>query len=220
MAQYTGVVRIIDCGRMNFLQSLALQEELVTRIAADEDLETLLLVEHPAVYTMGRGGLPANIRDSTIHVERISRGGDITWHGPGQLVGYPLINLAHRGRDLHRWMHFLETVLLDILSAFAVCGHRVRGARGVWTRSGKIGFVGVGVRRWITMHGFSLNVCPDLSAFYKINPCGYVDCPITTMTMESGVPISLHEVKRYMARHFAPMLHDCMPPVAFIEGNA
>jgi lipoyl(octanoyl) transferase len=204
-------VRIIDCGRITFRQGLALQEALAVGIARGEADETFLLLEHPAVYTIGRGGLTANIRDSSIYVERINRGGDVTWHGPGQLVGYPLINLAHRGRDLHRWMRFLEELLLDTLQAFGVSGHRRSGALGVWTERGKIGFLGVGVRRWVTMHGFSLNVCPDIESFSKINPCGFVDCPITTMAMESMLPTTVAEVKQYLIMNFGQKLHDCLP---------
>ncbi len=204
-------VQIIDCGRMAFRQALALQEELVVRIAGGEIPETLLLLEHPPVYTIGRGGRTANIRDCSIRVERINRGGDVTWHGPGQLVGYPLINLAHRGRDLHRWMRFLEELLLEAMLAFGVFGHRRQGATGVWTESGKIGFLGVGVRRWITMHGFSLNVSPDIAPFSKINPCGFVDLPITTMAMEALLPVTVSEVKRFMIRHFMQTLHERLP---------
>ena len=204
-------VRIIDCGRMAFHRALAFQEELVSKIAGNESPETLLLLEHPPVYTIGRGGRMTNIRDPSISIERINRGGDVTWHGPGQLVGYPLINLAHRGRDLHRWMRFLEDMLLDTLQAFAVFGCRRGGETGVWTKAGKIGFLGVGVRRWVTMHGFSLNVSPDVKAFSKINPCGYPHLPVTTMIMETAVPVTISDVKRFVASRFGQALHECLP---------
>jgi len=204
-------VRVLDCGRMAFRQALELQEELVVKIAGGECCETLMLLEHPPVYTIGRGGQPTNIRDRSISVERINRGGDVTWHGPGQLVGYPLINLARRGRDLHRWMRFLEELLLDTLQAFGVSGQRRKGATGVWTERGKIGFLGVGVRRWVTMHGFSLNVCPDIKAFCKINPCGFVDLPITTMAMESLIPVTVSDVRLFMTSQFGQALHNHMP---------
>jgi len=204
-------VRIIDCGRMGFRRALALQDALVVKIASDEAPETLLLLEHPPVYTIGRGGRVTNICDRSIRVERINRGGDVTWHGPGQLVGYPLINLAHRGRDLHRWMRFLEEFLLDALETFGVSAHRRTGVTGVWARGGKIGFCGVGVRRWITMHGFSLNVCPDIEPFSKINPCGFIDLPVTTMNMESPIPATVADVKRFMTSRFSQTLRERLP---------
>ena len=204
-------MRTIDCGLMAYDEALALQETLVAALGAGKGEEVLLLMEHPSVYTIGRGGQAGNILDPTIRVERIHRGGDITWHGPGQLVGYPLVNLGRRGRDLHRWMRFLEEVLLDTLHAFAISGSCRPGEPGVWTERGKIAFLGVGVRRWITMHGFSLNVCPDLSAFSKINPCGYAGCPISSMAVEAGGEPSIMQIKRQLRNGFAQLLPYRLP---------
>ncbi|ADW17651.1 lipoate-protein ligase B [Desulfobulbus propionicus DSM 2032] len=194
-------MRILDCGLVEYREALALQERLAAEIAAGNEEETLLLLEHPAVYTIGRGGDLANILDSTLPVERINRGGDVAWHGPGQLVGYPLVHLGRRGRDLHRWMRFLEEVLIATLVAFHIPAHRVAGQTGVWSSRGKIGFIGVGVRHWVTLHGFALNVCPDLRSYERINPCGLAGCAVSSMMMETQTPPSMAEVK-----HTAPVL--------------
>ena len=207
------VVRYIDCGLLDYREALALQQDLVTAIGEGREEETLLLLEHPSVYTIGRGGRLTNALDPALTVERINRGGDITWHGPGQLVGYQLINLAHRGRDLHRWMRFLEEVLISTLHEFGIQGQCRSGAPGVWTEQGKIAFLGVGVRRWITMHGFSLNVCPDVRAFGKINPCGHADCPITSMSTEGITPPPVSEVQRQLQNTFAGLLPRRLPVV-------
>jgi lipoyl(octanoyl) transferase len=180
---------------MDYRRALTLQERLAAAIFEGREEETLLLGEHPSVYTIGRGGQLANRLDPSLAVERINRGGDITWHGPGQLVGYPLLDLARRGRDLHRWIDFLEELLIKTLHEFGVQGDRRPKARGVWTEQGKIAFIGVGVRRWITMHGFSLNVSPDLRAFDPIRPCGLARCPVTSMVAEGLGTVSVAEVK-------------------------
>ncbi len=204
-------MRIIDCGLMEYRQSLALQERLVAAIGVGDEEETLLLLQHPPVYTIGRGGNPANILDPAVMVERVNRGGDVTWHGPGQVVGYPLVDLGRRGRDLHRWLRFLEEVLVHTLTVFGIKGHRYPERTGVWTAQGKIAFIGVGVRRWVTMHGFSLNVTPDLAVFSRINPCGIRDCPVTSMAMEGKPPLSEQQVVLQLKNDFVHLLNRSLP---------
>ena len=204
-------MRYIDFGLMDYRQALTLQETLVCGISEGRHEETLLLGEHPCVYTIGRGGLLANRLDPTLGVERINRGGDITWHGPGQLVGYPLLDLASRGRDLHRWIDFLEELLIRTLDEFGIAGQRRPKARGVWTKGGKIAFIGVGVRRWVTMHGFSLNVSPDLRAFDPIHPCGLAGCPVTSMVAEARETIPVAAVKQRLQRGFSQLLPIRLP---------
>lgn len=204
-------MRIIDCGLMAYREALALQERLVAGIAAGSEDEVLLLLEHPPVYTIGRGGTLAHILDPAIKVERINRGGEVTWHGPGQVVGYPLIDLGRRGRDLHRWLRFLEEWLVGSLAAFGIIGHCRAGSTGVWASGGKIASIGIGVRRWVTMHGFGLNVHPDLQAFDRINPCGMTNCPMTSMALELGLRPSQSAVGMQLHKDFPSLLEARLP---------
>ena len=204
-------MRILDCGPMAYREALALQERLAAGIAAGTEEETLLLLEHPAVYTIGRGGDGNNILDPTLEVVRVNRGGDVTWHGPGQVVGYPLIDLGRRGRDLHCWLRFLEEVLIATLAAFHIPAFRVTGQTGVWTAGGKIGFIGVGVRRWVSLHGFALNVCPDLAAYDRIHPCGLAGCPVTSMTKATGTPFDPEKVSAVVPAEFQRLLDRLLP---------
>jgi lipoyl(octanoyl) transferase len=207
-------VRFIDYAEIGFHEAFALQESLAAEIASGREDETLLLLAHPSVYTIGRGGDHANILDSTVTVESTNRGGDVTWHGPGQLVGYPLVNLGRRGRDLHRWLRFLEELLIATLASFGISGRRYHGCTGVWGGRGKIAFIGVGVRRWVTMHGFALNVHPDLRAYDRINPCGLPGCPVSSMALEAGVPPSETEVRLQLKKDFERLLYERLPQIA------
>ena len=204
-------MQIIDCGLIPYGEALDLQERLAAAIAEGSEDETLLLLEHPPVYTIGRGGSSAHILDPAITAERVNRGGEVTCHGPGQVVGYPLVNLGRRGRDLHRWLRLLEEVLRRTLAAFGISGQCRPGRTGIWTVRGKIAFIGVGVRRWITMHGFALNVCPDLHAFSRINPCGIPGCPVISMAQELGLPPSQAAVKRQLQKNFSALLQERLP---------
>ncbi len=207
-------MRIIDTlanGPLAYDQALVLQTELAAAIASGREEETLLLVEHPAIYTIGRGGKTTNFLDPSLTAERVNRGGDVTWHGPGQMVGYPLVNLAVRGRDLHRWLRFLEEVLIATLALFEITAHRQMGATGVWTEQGKIAFIGIGVRHWVSMHGFALNICPDLQAYQRINPCGIQDCPVTSMARVLSAPPSMDDVGMELKKMFAPLMNKRLP---------
>jgi len=196
----------IDCGVLDFQDAFRLQERLVADIAAGTEPETLLLLEHPAVYTIGTGGNQANLLDPEIPLVRINRGGDITWHGPGQLVGYPLVNLGARGKDLHRWLRFIEELLIRVVAEYGVAARRVPARTGIWTAKGKLASIGVGVRRWVTMHGFALNVEPDLTSFTKINPCGMPGCPVTSLQLECDHSPTLAEVKTRVETVFWELL--------------
>ena len=206
-------VQVVHCGRVDYALALTRQERLAADIAAGRAAETLLLLEHPPVYTIGRGGDAAHLLDPQAQVLRVDRGGDITWHGPGQVVGYPLVHLDRRGRDLHHWLCLLEELLIRTLAAFAVPAGRRAGMTGVWSERGKIGFVGVGVRRWVSLHGFSLNVCPDLAAFYRIVPCGIPSCPLTSMAREIKPSPAPAAVATVIGQLFPALLDEWLPLV-------
>ena len=204
-------MQILDLDLIDFHDALAIQERLAAEVAAGSAPETLLLLEHPAVYTIGTGGSADNILDQTIAAIRTNRGGDVTWHGPGQLVGYPIVDLGRRRRDLHRYLRFLEELLIAVAGDFRVEAWRIPGRTGIWTEEGKLGSIGVGVRRWVTMHGFAFNVAPDLSAFGRINPCGFPGCPVTSLTAEGGATVTMADVKAKLAGSFGRLLDERMP---------
>ena len=204
-------MQTFDLGLIDFHDAFAVQQKLAAEVAADAAPETLLLMEHPPVYTIGSGGDEANILDPSIRAVRINRGGDVTWHGPGQLVGYPIVNLGRRSRDLHRYLRFLEELLIAVAADFRVEAWRLPGRTGIWTEEGKLSSIGVGVRRWVTMHGFALNVDPDLSAFDRINPCGFPGCPVTSLAAEGGIPVPMYEVKARVTGSFGKLLEERAP---------
>ncbi|MGH2898807.1 MAG: lipoyl(octanoyl) transferase LipB, partial [Solirubrobacteraceae bacterium] len=165
---------------MPYADALALQEDLRARIGAGEAAETILLLEHPDVITYGRGAKDGHTRESDTDLRRlgydvfrVNRGGDVTWHGPGQLIGYPLLDLAQHGQDVHLYLRALEGALIDALADFGIVARRREGYAGVWLdERRKIASIGVGLRRWLTLHGFALNVNCDLARFDVIVPCG------------------------------------------------
>jgi len=185
-------------GRVPYAQALAQQEDLVARKAADPALpDELLLLEHEPVYTIGRNPDQSSLRDpgALPHpVIATNRGGQATYHGPGQLVGYPILDLRPRGQDLHRHLRGLEEVLILTLLAYGLDATRRDGLTGVWIAERKIASIGVGVRRWISMHGFALNVGADLSAFGAITPCGIAGVEMTSVSRELGREIGVEEV--------------------------
>jgi lipoyl(octanoyl) transferase len=206
---------IRNLGLIDFHQAYALQERLAAGVAAGREEEMLLLLEHPPVYTIGSGGSDENILDPSITAVRINRGGDVTYHGPGQLVVYPMINLARRGKDLHHYLRFLEELIIRIAADFGVAAQRVFGKTGVWTvspqASAKLASIGVGVRRWVTMHGFALNVTTDLFQFSRINPCGLVACPVTSLILECNGAVLVDDVKERVAMRFEILLEELLP---------
>lgn len=161
-------------GRRPHQEIWELQLALVAAIAAGEAPDTLLLVEHDPVITLGRRrGAAENVLDAGgLPVVATERGGDATYHGPGQLVGYPLLALAEGERDLHAYLRSLEAVLIDVLGARGLAAGRLPGQTGVWVQGRKLASVGVAVRRWVTYHGFALNVSTDLAPFHRMHPCG------------------------------------------------
>ena len=204
-------MKVVDLGVMNYSEAYALQERLVGDIHAGTEPETLLLVEHPPVYTLGRSGHMSNVLDAGVEVVSINRGGDVTYHAPGQLVGYPLLNLGFRGRDLRHYLRFLEEVLICAAADVGVTGVRREGKTGVWTEQGKLASIGAGARRWISMHGFALNVSLDLGGFSSIHPCGIVGCPMTSLSEITGRHIDMELIKQRVVYHFESLLERWLP---------
>jgi lipoyl(octanoyl) transferase len=197
-------------GRTRYEDALALQEEIVARkIAAPDTPDELLLLEHEPVYTIGRTPDQSSLRDATAlphPLVKINRGGQATYHGPGQLVGYPIVDLRPRGQDLHVYLRTLEDALIATLREFGVHGERREGLTGVWVGPRKIASIGVGVRRWIAMHGFALNVCGDLAPFTHITPCGIAGVEMTSVDRESSQRVTVAKAAEAAGEIFARML--------------
>ena len=172
-------------GLTDYPAALAEMEARAAAIRAGVARELVWLLEHPPVYTAGTSADPAELIQPRFPVHAAGRGGRYTYHGPGQLVGYVLLDLDRRGRDVRCFVHALEGWLVETLARFGVIGHTVPGRVGIWTRTSageaKVGAIGVRVRRWVTFHGFSVNLDPDLSHFGGIVPCGLPDFPVTSL---------------------------------------
>ncbi len=189
-------------GLVAYSDALDLQNELRAARGEGRVGDTILLLEHPDVITIGRSARQgttlmddATLRSAGYEVFRVNRGGDVTWHGPGQLVGYPILDLALRKRDVHAYLRTLERVLIDVLAEYGIDAMRRDGYAGVWLDDRrKIASIGVGLRRWLTMHGFALNVCCDLQRFRAIIPCGLEGVEMTSMSEVLGRPLDLVEV--------------------------
>jgi len=184
-------VEIVWLGEVGYREALDLQLSYLDRRAAARIRDTLLLLTHPHVYTLGRGGDEANLLVSRetlasegISVERVGRGGDITYHGPGQLVGYPIVLMERP--DVHKFVRSIEAALIDAVRAFGVESRRIEGLTGVWAGERKIASIGVGIRKWVTYHGFALNVTTDLSWFRRIHLCGLKGREATSIAEETG----------------------------------
>lgn len=183
------------------------QRSLVAqRIKDPTQDDILLLLEHPPVYTLGQGAslefLKFNPSDVSLELHRVERGGEVTYHCPGQLVGYPILNLRHYQQDLHWYLRQLEEVLIQLLSVYGLKGDRVAGMTGVWVEGRKVAAIGIKVSRWIAMHGFALNVCPDLTGFERIVPCGIANKPVGSLAQ--FIPgICMEQVRLDVAASFA-----------------
>ena len=185
-------LEVLDLGRRPYHEVLERQRALrLARIDGSLPHDVLLLVEHDPVYTLGRGtratSLPLpmeTLQAQGAEVVEIERGGDVTWHGPGQLVGYPILHLSRHREDLHWYLRTLEQALIDALGSLGIPADRVAGKTGVWTAGGKIASLGIHVKQWVTLHGFALNVHPDLRWFDQIVPCGLQGVTMTSVARE------------------------------------
>ena len=193
-------LRISWLGRVDFADALALQEDFVARKREQPDSpDEILLLEHEPVYTIGRTPDKSSLLGAK-HLPHplfaINRGGQATYHGPGQLMCYPIVDLRRCGQDLHRYLRWLEQTLIDFLARRGISAAQRDGFTGVWVQNRKIASIGVGVRHWITMHGFALNVCGDLSPFANIVPCGISNVTMTSMESEIGPAFSVADAAR------------------------
>lgn len=173
-------------GLVDYAEAWAWQRQLVNEVQSGRcPGDILLLLEHPPVYTLGKGAdgnfLRFNPNQSPHAIYRVERGGEVTFHCPGQLVGYPILDLRHHRQDLHWYLRQLEQVLIDTLQHYQLIGERIPGLTGVWVNGVKVAAIGIKVSRWVTMHGFALNICPDLSGFHQIVPCGIADRPVGSL---------------------------------------
>jgi lipoyl(octanoyl) transferase len=209
-------------GRVAFADALALQEKLVAEKRVNHSLgDELLLLEHEPVYTIGRTPDQSSLR-GVAHLPHplfpINRGGQATYHGPGQLIGYPIIDLRECGQDLHRYLRWIEALLIETLSAFGVTATTRSGLTGVWIEDRKIASIGVGVRHWITMHGFALNVCGDLAPFDQIVPCGIANVTMTSIERETDRHWSVLEVasrvKQIAMQRIGDLKSQALPQIA------
>lgn len=199
-------------GRVNFADALELQEKIVTKKRGHPTAsDMILLLEHDPVYTIGRTPDQSSLRGGW-HLPhpffQINRGGQATYHGPGQLMGYPIIDLRHCGQDLHKYLRWIESLLIGFLSGFGIEAQRREGLTGVWVQQRKIASIGVGVRHWITMHGFALNVCGDLSPFDHITPCGISNIRMTSMEKETGKSVTVFEAAVAMEKVMRQMWYE------------
>lgn len=203
------ICRVEQLGRVGYAEGLALQKERVARRKALAIPDTLILLEHPHVYTLGRNArrenlliAPEVLRKSGAQVYEIDRGGDVTYHGPGQLVGYPIFDLTGLRRDIAWYMRSLEEVFIRVAKELGVRAQRTPGLTGVWVGDEKLVALGVHVSRWITSHGFAFNVNTDLAYFNAIVPCGIRDKGVTSLARLLGKPADMPEVAGHVVRQF------------------
>jgi len=198
-------LNVARLGVSDYQAALELQSALVAARMRDALDDTLLLLEHPHVYTLGRGADQGFILDPPpeVPIHRVSRGGQVTYHGPGQLVGYPILKLEGAERDVIRYLRKLEQVIIGALAAIGIEAQRREGLTGVWVGGEKIASIGVGIRRWTTLHGFAVNVATDLRFFEHIVPCGIAGCRMTSIAKLGRLEIGVLEFAELIVRAFA-----------------
>lgn len=214
--------QVVDLGIRSYREVWEQQLALVEERKLDSGVDTLLLVEHPHVITLGRAqkALANVLAAGEVEVVSVERGGDVTYHGPGQIVAYPIVLLREGERDLHKFLRNLEQAVIETCAAFGVAADREAGKTGVWTGGGedearvdamgparrKLCSMGIACRRWVTFHGLALNVATDLSYFRRINPCGFSSDVMTSIERELGHPISVDDVRRRLASELGAAL--------------
>ena len=201
----TEKIIIQDLGHRSYKEVWDLQKQMQQQRIRLEIEDTLILVEHDPVYTLGKNSNENHLlqsRDESVDVFNIERGGDITFHGPGQLVGYPILDLSNYKKSISWYMRTLEQIIIDTVSEFGIEAKRIKGLTGVWVGDEKIAALGVRIRRWVTMHGFSINVNTDLTFYDGIIPCGIFDHGITSMEQLLCRPQDMEKVKKVVRSKF------------------
>ena len=201
----TNIIDILDLGLSPFKEVWDLQKELVKKRQNGQIKDTLILAEHEPVYTLGKNANENHILQNSprdVKTYQIERGGDVTFHGPGQLVGYPIIDLHNYNKSISCYMRSLEQLIIDTLAEFRVTAERKDGLTGVWVGDEKIAALGVRVTRWITMHGFALNVSPDLTYYSGIIPCGIFEYGVTSMAKQLTDEVAVDSVKQVLIEKF------------------
>lgn len=192
---------VLELGRRRYEEVWELQKKLVSMRASEKYPDVLLLVEHEHVITLGRKTTPENFRPQNISVFQVERGGDATYHGPGQLVGYPIMRLPDN--DVHKYLRKLEETLIRTVSKYGIDGTRKEGHTGLWVGHKKLASIGVAVSSWVTYHGFALNVNTDLTYFHLIKPCGLDPNVLTSMKELAGHELNMRKVEMTCAREFS-----------------
>jgi len=201
----TNIIDILDLGLSPFKEVWDLQKELVKKRQNGQIKDTLILAEHEPVYTLGKNANENHILQNSprdVKTYQIERGGDVTFHGPGQLVGYPIMDLHNYNKSISCYMRSLEQLIIDTLAEFRVTAERKDGLTGVWVGDEKIAALGVRVTRWITMHGFALNVSPDLTYYSGIIPCGIFEYGVTSMAKQLTDQVAVDSVKQVLIEKF------------------
>lgn len=212
MAEAKAVLEVRRLGRTEYATAHAEQQRLLTRRIADEERDLLLLTEHEPVITVGRGADADELAGLRLPVVAVERGGEATWHGPGQVVAYPIVLLREGRRDLHRYLRDLEEVVIRVLAEFDVAGTRRPGLTGVWIGERKVCSIGVAVRRWVTWHGLALNVHNAPEAFAGFRPCGLEPEVMTRLVDHADLPPGNLLIEVLLVKHFCEVLGFELPP--------
>lgn len=198
-----------DIGLIDYKEAWDLQKQVLELRSAGKITDILFLLEHPHTYTLGKTadkknlvGPESYLSENSISVYEIDRGGDITYHGPGQIVGYPIISLTDWKQDTHKYLRAIEEVIIKTCAHYGISGSRVQKYTGVWINDRKIAAIGIKVSRWFTMHGFAFNINTDLDLFTGIIPCGIADKEVTSLSKETGREIDIKEVKEILTKNF------------------
>ena len=215
---------VINLGRTRYADAWELQRRIFSARLAHRIPDVLLLTEHEPVYTLGKGADinhllagDAELREKKIDLYTIDRGGDVTFHGPGQLVGYPILDLNDYYLDIHRYLRDIEEVLIRSAKDFGICAERSDGYTGVWVKSDKLAAIGVKVSRWVTMHGFAFNANTDLSYFDRIIPCGIFHKGVTSVHALTGREVEMADVEKAVVRNFESVFSVSSQPMMLNE---